>query len=390
MPIIIKNNKFDNIVDKLIYYFYFAFQFFFVFSGTALMRSNDKAYKVAQALIIIPFLMLALCDFYYFLRGKFSYKEITIYILIGIVLVLSFFNYRNVMVLANLVAISAFKDADGKKALKYYIYATTSAFVIALLLGIFTPFKGNIVQARAGGIERTRYGLGFFYASLGQFYFLSIVLAYILIKEKLKLTESFIFILISAILFYFTDTKAPFAYSVFAVVLFLIIDKLKETRIFDLFSCISILSPFIACIGMFFMSFFYSNNNKVLSMINHIVSGRLELTHNAIMRFGVKIFGQTAPEVLGDPTCYLDSSLMVLLVLFGLMVTIISLCFMSFFAYLSYKNKKVAILVVIFFISLRGAFDLGFMAIQFSPVVLLFMPAVKQFFAKDYSYRLQN
>ena len=379
MPIIIKNNKFDNIVDKLIYYFYFAFQFFFVFSGTAFMRSNDKIYKVAQALIIIPFLLLALCDFYYFLRGRFGKKEIIIYLLLGIVLALSFYNYRNVMVLANLVVISTFKETNGKKALKYYIYATIIAFVIALLLGIFTPFKGDIVQARAGGVERTRYGLGFFYASLGQFYFLSIILAYILIKEKIRLIESLIFIIISSIMFYFTDTKAPFVYSVFVIILFLIVDKLKNTKFFDLFSYLSILSPFIACIGMYLMSLFYNENIKVLEVINNIVSGRLALTHNAIMRFGVKLFGQTAPEVLGDSNYYLDSSLMVLLILFGLAVTVLSLCFMSYFAYLSYKNKKLIILVVIFFISLRGAFDLGFMAIQFSPVVILFMPMLKEY-----------
>ena len=258
-----------------------------------------------------------------------------------------------------------------------------AAFVITLLLGIFTPFKGNIVQTRFGGIERTRYGLGFFYASLGQFYFLSIVLAYILIKEKIKLTESLIFVLISSIMFYFTDTKAPFVYSIFVIVLFIIIDKLKNTKIFDVFSFVAVLFQFIGCIGMYFMLYFYNGNNNVLNTINNIVTGRLELTHNALMRFGVKLFGQTAPEVLGDPTCYLDSSLMVLLVLFGLAVTVLSLCFMSYFAYLAYKNRKVAILVVIFFISLRGAFDLGFMAIQFSPVVLLFMPMLREYLSKS-------
>ena len=50
---------------------------------------------------------------------------------------------------------------------------------------------------------------------------------------------------------------------------------------------------------------------------------------------------------------------------------------------LAYKNRKVAILVVIFFISLRGAFDLGFMAIQFSPVVLLFMPMLREYLSKS-------
>ena len=52
---------------------------------------------------------------------------------------------------------------------------------------------------------------------------------------------------------------------------------------------------------------------------------------------------------------------------------------MTYFAYISYKTKKIAILIVIFIIALRGMFDLGFMAIQFSPVVLLFMPVLKEY-----------
>jgi hypothetical protein len=328
--------------------------------------------------MIIPFILIAICDLYIFLRGKFNKSEFLIYTLVGIVLLISFYNYRNVMVLANLVIISTFRDNDGKKALKYYLIATISAFIIALILGLIFPDIGNVIQFR-GSTERERLGLGFFYASLGQFYILSILLAFILYKEKIKVYEYIIFILIDIVLFRFTDTRAPFFYTILSLVLFFIIYTFKNTFIFNIFGIISILSTPIAFISMTLMSLFYNIDNKVLVFINKIVNGRLYLTHNSLMEFGIKLFGQTQPKALGDPQYYLDSSMMVLLILFGVAVSLISICFMTYFSYISYKTKNITILLVIFIIALRGMFDLGFMAIQFSPVVLLFIPVLRAY-----------
>ena len=74
---------------------------------------------------------------------------------------------------------------------------------------------------------------------------------------------------------------------------------------------------------------------------------------------------------------------MVLLILFGLAVTVVCVLFMTYFAKISYKTKKLAILTSVFIISLRGMFDLGFMAIQFSPVVLFFMPVLKEYLKEN-------
>lgn len=374
---IIKFEKYDKLVNNLIYYLYFIFQFAFVISGTAIVRLNQSTYKFSTLFMIVPFILIAICDLYYFLRGKFSKNELIIYLLVGMVLLISFYNYRNVMVLANLVMISTFKDSDGKRAIKYYLIATVSAFIIALILGAIFPDIGNVIQFR-GGAERERLGVGFFYASLGQFYFLSIVLAYILYKEKIKLYEYIIFILIDFALFRFTDTRAPFFYTILSLVLFFIIHTFKNTFIFNAFGIISILSTPLAFIGMTLMSLLYNADNKVLEFINKVVNGRLYLTHNSLIEFGAKLFGQTQPKALGDPHYYLDSSMMVLLILFGVAVSLISICFMTYFSYISYKTKNITILLVIFIIALRGMFDLGFMAIQFSPVVLLFIPTLKK------------
>lgn len=375
---IIKNSKYDKMVNDLAHYFYFIFQFSFAISGTAIVRLNASTYRFSTLFMIVPFILIAVCDFYNFLRGKFGVNELIIYAIVGGVLLLSFIKYRNVMVLANLIIISTFRDTDGKRALKYYLIATVSAFIIALILGVIFPDVGNVIQMR-GGTERARLGLGFFYASLGQFYYLSIVLAYILYKERIKLYEYAFFIVIDFVLFKFTDTKAPFFYTILALVLFFIVDRFKDTVVFNIFGVISILSSSIAFIGMTLMSWFYEEGNKFLLFVNKVVNNRLRFTHNSLVAFGVKLFGQTQEKTLTDGYYYLDSSMMVLLVLFGILVSILCVSFMTYFAYISYKTKKLTILLIIFIIAVRGAFDLGFMAVQFSPVVLLFMPTLRNY-----------
>ena len=353
---LIKTDKYDKLVNDLMHYFYFVFQFAFVISGTAIVRLNHQTYKLSTLFIILPFILITVCDFYKFLRGKFSKNELIICFSIGAVLLISFYKYHNVMVLANLIIISAFSETDGKRALYYYLLATISAFIIALILGMIFPDIGNVIQGR-DGVDKERLGLGFFYASLGQFYLLSILLAYILYKEKLNIYECLIFVVLDIVLFKFTDTRAPFFYTLLTLVFYNILKSCKSSFVYKTFGIITILSPILSCVSMTCMSWFFTFENPILNKINIIVNGRLNLTHNSLMDFGVKLFGQTQPKALGDPHYYLDSSLMVLLILFGLAVTVICVLFMSYFAYISYKTKKITILLAIFILSLRGAFD---------------------------------
>ena len=49
---LIKTDKFDKSVNDLVHYFYFAFQFAFVISGTAIVRINQATYKISTIFII--------------------------------------------------------------------------------------------------------------------------------------------------------------------------------------------------------------------------------------------------------------------------------------------------------------------------------------------------
>lgn len=379
MTTIIKTNKYDSFFEKISHIAFFVYQLLLVISVSAFARvaNNGEYYKYFSAFIMLSFAVIMFSAFYNFLRGRFSTLELIIYFIIGIICTISFFRYRVVMVLANIFAIAAFKYTNGKKVLKYYIYATAFGFLINVLLCILTKYTGNVVQYRYFG-ERVRYGLGFYYASLPSYYFLSIVSTYILLKSKLIFKEYLIILFLNILIFIFTDTKAPFIYTNILILYLIIINNIKSPKIIDVFGVLCVISfPFFVLFS-YFTSYFYNENNPILFFFNKILTGRLSITHKAMELYGFNILGQTVDIVI-PPETHVDSSFISMLMLNGLLVIIIAILFMTFFSFLAYKQRNRSLIVVLTFIAIRSSFDFGFMAMQFMPVIFLFYPTLREY-----------
>ena len=171
MNALIKRDKYDEIVNNIVYTSFFIHQLFFLLSISAVARSVIHVGKVMQLVIIISFVVMCSTILYYFLRGKFSVIEILIYIAIVIPLLISLYNYKVVMVISNLFYAAIFKNVDCKKSLKVVLCATVLGFIINVILGIVTRYTGNAMQTRYG-MQRLRHGLGFYYAYMTSYYYL--------------------------------------------------------------------------------------------------------------------------------------------------------------------------------------------------------------------------
>lgn len=373
---LIKTDKYDKFVENLLYRVYFIYQFTFLWHVTYLDYTVKAFDKFTSIIIIISFATILLIDLYYFLRGKYSFREIIIYFVIGLLLLVSLFNYRDVMVMVNLFTIMVFKNVDVKKALKVYLYATILGMVGVFLLGTLTPYTLNVVQPRYGALK-TRYGLGFYYTSFPLHYLLSILLVFFVVCNKVKIYHYIIFSVLNIILFILTDTKAPFVYIWLALIVHFVLTKSKSQILTDIFGFLTIISYPVLTLLTIFMSVFYNQNNKVLFFLDQVLSGRLALTHNALEVCGFKFFGQTV-TIWGEGF-YIDSSIVNMLVLNGLCVLIISVGFMTYFSYLSAKTKNIPMMIALSFFALRSTFDWGFMAFQMTPVVIMFYTVLEDY-----------
>ena len=90
------------------------------------------------------------------------------------------------------------------------------------------------------------------------------------------------------------------------------------------------------------------------------------------------MFGQNVPIVNGGAT-HVDSSMVSMLILNGLIVLLVSLIFITYFTYITYKTKNINLLIALFIIAFRSSFDFGFMALQLSPFVVAFLPTFYEY-----------
>ena len=369
MITIIKKNTYDSVVEKILFAVYFVHQFTFVFSASQMSRSIESLNRFLNIIMILTFAVIILCDFYYFLRGNFSLKEIIIYILITIPLLISFMHYRVVMVIANVFAISCFKNVNLKKILKIYLIATIMACILNFLLSIFTKYTFNEETTRYGAF-RIRYGLGFYWVTFFAHYFYSIVFMYILYKNKLNNIDYIVIMIINILLFIANDTKAVFIFTIVILIIEFILNRKYNDILYNIFGIVTSLSFIIGGLLSFLLSYFFDRSNEIMLFFNKILSGRLDLMHRGLEKWGFTLWGQTIP--IKETGNTIDSSMVSMLMQNGLAVYVICIGFMTIFSYLAYKNKKISLLIALFAIAIRSTFDLGFMALQFGPAVILF------------------
>ena len=368
MIALIKTDKYDKFVEKLLYVTYFIHQFTFVFSASQMSRSIESLNRFLNIIMIATFGIIMLADFYYFLRGKFFTKQLLIYAAVSILLIISFMHYRVVMVLANVFAISCFKNVDVKKIIKIYLYATAIGIILNFIISVITPYVFNEETTRYG-LKRIRYGLGFYWVTFAAHYFYSIVFMYIIYKKKLSNIDYVWIMVVNLLLFVANDTKAVFIFTIFILIIEFILNRKYNELFFNLFGIAASISFIVGGLGSFLLSMFYDNNNKILYSINRLLSGRLTLMHKGLQWWGFKIWGQTIP--IKETGNTIDSSMVSMLMQNGIVVFIMCISFMTYLTYLAYKKKSIPILIALFAVAIRSAFDLGFMALQFGPVVIL-------------------
>ena len=370
MKALIKNDKYDKIVNNIVYASFFIHQLFFLLSISAVAKYTVGTRKGMQQVIIISFIIMSLTILYYFLRGKFSINEILVYIAIGIPLLISLYNYRVVMVISNLFYAAIFKNVDCKKSLKIVLCATVSGFLINVFLGMVTRYTGNAMQARYG-MQRIRYGLGFYYAYMTSYYYLTIVIMFILAFDKFNILTYVVLTFFNILIFILCDTKAAFTYAMIALILHLLFIKFNFKVLFKLFKIAVICSVPFAVIFAIILPILYVKGSAFWDTFNHIVNGRLFLTQNAINVCGWKWFGQTVS--MGQAGAYYaDSAILTMLIGNGLVVLIMSTIFLTFFSYMAVKINHKPLMIVLFTIAVRSIFDLGFMTMQLGPVIIMF------------------
>lgn len=266
---------------------------------------------------------------------RFSLSEIIWFLLVTMALVAVWqkAGYDELLDVALLIA-GAY-ETDFKKILKVYLLVEIAVMIVTMTasqLGLVEDLiyhRGDNIRMAFGYVYPTDYTAHIFY----------IVLAWCFLRgAAVSYQECCIFALLGAFALIFCDARMNAGCLMLTAVVFAVLrfwnTKAKETfthvkkvKIEKKISGIFVAAPVICATVMLSLTWFYSEENSFLSLINRWLSNRLSLGKRGFTEFGVSLFGQWLPIVGNggsteprDNYFFLDSSYVNILLSFGMVL----------------------------------------------------------------------
>lgn len=269
----------------------FIIPFIIVLNLTALTLTTKFFEEYSRIIGIIKYACLSIIMIKIIVCDAKNYTRKTIIkCILGIILTLiigkvtddrSFFQFF-------ILIIGAYK-VDFNKIIKWSIISEgilLFTIVILSLLGVIP----NIEYGRANS-EVIRYSLGFKYPTYPAVIFLGLTMLYLILKkDKIKLWEYGIILIINIALYVATNTRTEMACVVILIIMNYIYNK-KIIKINEAFRRISKIIFIICALASIIIAGLYIGNEEKYQWLNNALSGRLKLTQSAIENYGIDLFG---------------------------------------------------------------------------------------------------
>lgn len=316
-------------------------------------------------------------------ESRFSSDQVIRYIGIVIIILTIYQCTGNKSLIYLCLFVIAVADVYFSEILKTYLW-TNGICMVAIILCRFLM----LIPARDEFSEtRSRYALGFDFVTTGANYWMYLVLAYVCYrKKKLTLAEAVILEIITYVFFAFTDTKNAFAITTLAIVMALILKVWNEQfgrQIFSFFV------KYITLIGTLLISaliFFFDKSTFVSETINDLLTNRIQLSYDAVQKYGTSCFGQAINWVGGAiyfekeyvDYNYVDSSYMQIMLSYGIVLLTAIIVGYYLIGRMIVKEKAWYLGLVIILSAVHSTFDPQLMWIQYNVYFLtlgyLFIP----------------
>ena len=319
------------------------------------------------------------------LLDDYNWKELTIFFLLEFYLYMSAYIAANVDIFYFSFFIIGARNVKAEYILKLFIWVNIIFMVLAAILAL-TGVIWNFSNTRGIYSPIYRYALGMAYPTDYAARGFALLLAYAVLKKfSLRLPEYISFI---AVIFWFyliTRTRIDLLLSLLLIVLLVAYPKIKQ-----LFKKISIKAVNITMLVYMFLiyliGFLYTcfPSNKILSMINGALSGRLTHEQTLFQHIPINFTGRYIYQPGGGGGFFIDASFFRILWMYGIPMLLIAivLFFMlnnRFLKNLNYLPIELAF--IIFFIS--AGIDQHFLDASFNFVPLLLFADLGMFNRKQ-------
>jgi len=331
--------------------------------------------ELATTFIIIKVLLI----------DKLSRNEIIFFIFLSISFLGTCIYTEYGFLVFNLILILGAKNVPFKKILWLYCAIAGSILIITMISSQMGLVE-NLVYIRNG---KSRISFGFNYPTDFTAHIFYLILGYCYLrKETLTNPELTSILGLSVFSYIFCDARTNVFCMVLTFAVFLYL-KLRN-HISDKADCHYVMNPKFSRVLVFSMPicaiFFISltflfndqTNNIILNIINSLVSNRLYLGNIGLERYGIHLFGSTF-QMFGyggsttPPSDYffLDSSYVLILIRYGILIFLAVLIIFVFSSLRAEKQKNIALLWILTLIAIQCMTEHHLLDIAYNPFLFL-------------------
>ncbi len=332
----------------------------------------------------------------------FSRNNIRIKLLIRVTLAAIIIGIQSLVIDSNiLVALLLFAIAASEFNVNEILKCSIFIESVSLIATIASSYLVSGLSISVYEADRSvlRNLLGFSWAFHGPNLFLFVYLQYVYIrKNEIKIKEMLFFEILSGILLYLSKARTPFIImtGITIVVLFLKYIRVRNKR--GILRRLIKHLPFAAFVFSFFVALIYNDSSKWTS-INTLFHNRIRLAHNALIKYGIHLFGQDITWIGSQHLTgtwfeynFVDNSYIQILVKFGVLVLMFTLIvYYTMIKNAVTVNDKYLVLILVFII-IYGIINPCLLDLTMNPFVLLIFikeinPYQKMQIEKHHSHR---
>lgn len=311
---------------------------------------------------------------------KFSKKELIVFSIIAVMLLASWRRCGNDGLFNTLVYILGAKGISFHKFLKFFL-GTQIALILCITVAALSGQIDNLIYQQ--GSRRARMALGSIYPTDYSAHIFYIVLTYVCVRnEKIKYIEIGSIALLGVIVYIVCGARLNSGCIILVAAVLLYhktrcLIKERKNQQYEMNSVWSIILASAAPLFALFMtisSIFYSPNNKILYLLNKILSYRISMGNRAINIYGFSPWGTFIKEqgyggTTKEPEFYffLDSSYISVLLKCGIVALVTILIIFILISFKARKEKNWIFLWVLSLTALQCMIEHHMLEIVFVP-----------------------
>lgn len=300
--------------------------------------------------------------------------------LLSVVLIVTLISSAHYLVTTVLLVMAA-RGVDFRRILKVYLWVVGGILLVAFVAAMLGIIK-NITFVTEDGVRQS-FGVVYTTDFAAHIFYLSCV--YLYLKARRFELINLVPVLFGLwVVYHYTHTMTDTVAMIILLVFFM--GYIYRRQLLKIKVAITglryhFLALPVTTILIVWLTAVFNFNDKVLRILNELLSTRLALGNNGLLAYGIKLFGQPwipmngwggdrasmYTDGIGEATYFfIDSSFLNMLISYGLLLTLLIIIGLSVFLFLRTKQNDYLLPTVFLAITVASAFDQHFLEVTYN------------------------